>query len=584
MREFFDLASNPMFVKHIRSRLRKSSLLPGVVIIAFLSLCIVFINDFVIKDAMRNPDPDSGSQMFFFLQGFILVLMGGSQVASSIAQMKESGIIDFHRITPIPPKVQAVGILLGAPIRELILYSITLPFALYLAISGPVGITDFSKLLLVQIGGAIMYYTLAMITGLTTSKARGASGRFVAILALLNIAAPMFFTFGVYGPTLITATPVYMEVFYGEEQAAARKRNQQKRVQKQQQQGGFNPNPPPQQVGGAKKQPNQPVPQNQPVPADDDDVDRIKITFYGLNVPIVLQSLMFQFGVLTFLFIAASRRIHSARLPLYHKPTALMFLATMSFLTLGSLWDANTLPLTLGGVYFLSVFAVLLTNTITPALGDIVKGMQRAFKISESRVPIWSDLSSNKFLLMTLAVTIAVTMAIGIVHSDPNARLGGLIDFTPWPSLLVGVLTILSYGFASQYIAIAYGNRARGYFVLFLFFAWFVPIIIGMIIMAQEREVGGYVLTMSPIIGITLAGTGLPRVDQDVLQVLSIAPVAALSLIFMVLLFREERKLRDEIIDEHERREHKRRKRAAKEEEEYEQERPRRDDDERPRP
>ena len=79
--------------------------------------------------------------------------------------------------------------MLGAPVRELILYSITLPFALYLAVAGPVGITDFAKLLLVQLGGALMYYSLAMITGLTGGKARGATGRFVAILAGLNITA-----------------------------------------------------------------------------------------------------------------------------------------------------------------------------------------------------------------------------------------------------------------------------------------------------------------------------------------------------------------------------------------------------------
>ena len=86
MREFFDLANNPLFVKHLRSRLRRSALLPGAVVVIFLSLTIVWINSQA--KTPNNPDPDIGSQMFFWLQGFLLVLLGGSQVASSIAQIR----------------------------------------------------------------------------------------------------------------------------------------------------------------------------------------------------------------------------------------------------------------------------------------------------------------------------------------------------------------------------------------------------------------------------------------------------------------------------------------------------------------
>src|SRR5438034_850468 len=98
MREFFDLPNNPLFVKHLRSRLRKPAVIPGVLVVAFLCLCLVLI-DFQVR--AHSPNSIAGSHLFFWAQSVILLLMGGSQVASSVSQMKSSGIIDFHRITPV---------------------------------------------------------------------------------------------------------------------------------------------------------------------------------------------------------------------------------------------------------------------------------------------------------------------------------------------------------------------------------------------------------------------------------------------------------------------------------------------------
>ena len=551
MREFLDLSSNPLFVKYVRSRLRRSAMLPGVIVILFLCLCIIWINSQAKNP--NNPDPSVGSQMFFWMQGIILVLLGGSQVASSIAQMKESGIIDFHRITPIPPRVQTIGILLGAPIRELILYALTLPFALYLAIQGPIGVTNFCKLLLVQLGSAMMYYSMAMITGLTAAKARGASGRFVAILAGLNIMANTFFAVGIYGPTLVTSMPIYQEVFVNDEDAPPQRRQRQMAQQnaaQQQQMGGRNQGPPNAQ---------QPMGAQQPPGA----MKKPEVTFYGAPLPLVIQSLMFQGGLLTFLFIGASRRIHSARLPLYTKPIALLFLSTIAVLTLGSLWDAPTLFLTLGTVYFLAFCSILLINSVTPSVGDVVKGLQRARKLSGLRVPLWSDFAPNKFIVFGFACIIAATVSIGLLLAPQPPMLGFIkLDhvFSPWPALLTGVLSVLTFGFASQYFALAFGRRARSFFSLFIFFAWITPIIVGIIIASAGVDEAAYILAISPIVGISFGGLfGVPKIDELTIKIASVAPGAICTVVFFFLLFAEEKKLRTDVVDEHY---HKRRKRV----------------------
>src|SRR5437588_6462945 len=208
MHSYFNLADNPLFIKHVRSRMRRAAVLPSIVLVCFLSVCII-----VMEEKAWPPGMGWGSQAFFFMQGIILLLMGGSQVAQAVASVKESGMLDFHRITPVPPRVQVLGFLLGAPIRAWTLFACTLPFALYTAVTGPWGVLGFTKVLLVQMTGALLYHALGLVTGLAGKSARGASGRIVGIIILLNLVSNgLNQQQRVLGPTLLTPMPVFHEV------------------------------------------------------------------------------------------------------------------------------------------------------------------------------------------------------------------------------------------------------------------------------------------------------------------------------------------------------------------------------------
>ena len=520
--EFFDLANNPLFIRYVRSRLRRAAVLPALVIIVFLSTCIIF---YQVDINNNNPagglvESSSGSSLFFLMQGMLLTLMGGSQVASAVAQMKSSGMIDFHRITPIPPFVQTVGIMLGAPIRELTLYAATLPFALFLALDGPVGIVDFAKLLVVQMGGALMYYSLAVITGLSGGNTRGASGRFIGLIAGLNMAAFTLVSAGIGGPAMLTSVPVYHEVFIEKEQALAN--------QKQVAQGAAFKQPPPKQ----------------------------QITFFAAEVPVFIQSLLFQSSILAFLFIAAARRIHSARIPLYRKSTALLFLSTLSILTAGSLWDTPTFILGLGSTYFMTVCAIALISCVTGTRNDVVQGMQRAQK-ALGRVSLWSELAPNTASVWWMTLVTAAGVAAALLLA-PQPPVPALMQFgnaiSPWPSLLVGALTILTFGFSLQYFNLSYGKRAFAPIVLFMFFWWVAPMILGMITVILEIEKGIYLLALSPIAGIFIAAAPhFPGIDELAITIASVAPPALLSVMFFVLLLNQESQLRGSVVVEHDR-------------------------------
>jgi hypothetical protein len=104
---------------------------------------------------------------------------------------------------------------------------------------------------------------------------------------------------------------------------------------------------------------------------------------------------------------------------------------SIAVLTLGSLWEAPTALLALGSAYFFATVAVILTNTVTPPRGDVVKGFQRARKLSGSRVPGWSDLSTNKLIVAAFAGVTAATIAIGltqVTHFKENLAIFDLLS------------------------------------------------------------------------------------------------------------------------------------------------------------
>jgi hypothetical protein len=519
MNPYLNLADNPLFVKHVRSRLRRGVVMPSIVIVCFFSLCIVWLDLSIFK-----ADDAVGSHLFFWLQALILMLMGGSQVAAAVGYVKESGILDFHRVTPVPPSVQALGFLLGAPIREWILFGCTLPFALVCAIHGPWELSGFTKVLLVQITGAFLYHAIGVVTGLA-GRAKGASGRLVAIVVALNIGASNFSQEGIYGPTLLSPLPVYYEVAFGNPQLKAAVRGQRNPNR-----GGFN-------------QPGQFNNPAFPLPAKADP------HFFAVSVPLVFQTLLFQSSIFVFLMIAAGRRFRSSRMPLYSKRQAIVFAALLAFLTLGSLWESQAPTLVLASAYFLTFTTFLLESSVTPAVGDVAKGLQRARRHGEN-VSVWSDLATNTIAVACFAGIIFAALALAILAAPmPNVL---NVRFEPWGPPAVAILAVLSYGWSLQYFHLRYGRRAQPYFALFLFIVWVVPIIVGALLMASGSKDAGVLMGASPIIGIAMSGELNIPLDPVVLHVVTIAPGAVYTLFFAVLVRNQERRLAERVRKEHE--------------------------------
>ncbi len=120
IRPWFD---NPILIKHVRSRLRRQPALSSLSVVVLLCLCVAYAG--YALDIFKT---GSAAGMIVAIQFVLLVIMGSGQVGASVSGARTSGILDFHRVSPMSPTELTLGFFFGAPIREYVLFAATLPF------------------------------------------------------------------------------------------------------------------------------------------------------------------------------------------------------------------------------------------------------------------------------------------------------------------------------------------------------------------------------------------------------------------------------------------------------------------------
>ena len=102
--------------------------------------------------------------------------MGASQVSAAVGGCEASGILDFHRVSPLTPTELTLGFFFGAPIREYVLFACTLPFvALFLAFGVP-SVHGFVQLMIFLVAIAWVFHGLALLNSLIMKGQRSARG------------------------------------------------------------------------------------------------------------------------------------------------------------------------------------------------------------------------------------------------------------------------------------------------------------------------------------------------------------------------------------------------------------------------
>jgi hypothetical protein len=120
--------------------------------------------------------------------------MGSSQVGASINGARASGILDFHRVSPMTPTELTLGFFFGAPIREYVLFAATIPFTVICMAQGVPSFRGFVQLMIVVLTTSWVVHGMMLLGGLV-SKARTPSGALVGLIVFIFF----FFSFIVAG-------------------------------------------------------------------------------------------------------------------------------------------------------------------------------------------------------------------------------------------------------------------------------------------------------------------------------------------------------------------------------------------------
>ena len=130
----------------------------------------------------------NGGQTFgglMMLQLVILGFMGGTQVASSVSKARESGILDFHRASPMPPFSMALGFFFGAPIREYAMFAATLPFSLVCVVMGRPTVVGFFQLMVPLVMGSWVLHAISLLNALAGKGGKAGARGIVGLILFL---------------------------------------------------------------------------------------------------------------------------------------------------------------------------------------------------------------------------------------------------------------------------------------------------------------------------------------------------------------------------------------------------------------
>jgi hypothetical protein len=227
--------------------------------------------------------------------------------------------------------------------------------------------------------------------------------------------------------------------------------------------------------------------------------------FFGAELPLWVQSFAYQIPLTAFLFLACVRRMHSAESPMYSKPQACGFLMTVAALTLAGLIDPPVQQVQdlarVGALISMMIAGLALVSCVTPEAGDVANGFRRVERLGERHVSLWNDAAHNGLVAGLLGF---IVLASGEAATAllPAARLMQP-EHVHLPPIIAG-LTIMYFGWALQFFHLKYRRRARGYFTVFLFAFWGVPLLLAAILGLQFQggDLAENIASISPLASI----------------------------------------------------------------------------------
>ncbi len=430
------------------------------------------------QEWIRGEDsPINGARNAFtflvILQGFYLMFLGTGRVASITAEERESGLLDYQRMTPMNPFSKIVGYIFGLPAREYYMFIFTIPFLLHCVVVGKIPWDNVFQLYAVFFCSVILYHLTAHAVGLIVPKPRAASWVSRIVVLGLYVVLPGLGQAGVTFLSFLTILPTY----FGKILPVLHP------VEKEIKMGHY------EQLA---------IDFWQDVPFFDFTISPTAFTF-------LMQ------GLLIFtLLVTAYRKWRNQALPAFSKFSGILLFLVLQFLLLGSLWtffangeasgligeaisSSENAPLYQKIAFFilvesiflgLSILALLaLTNICCPNRHLFIKGIQRVRKFSLRRTPLLADECSGLWFVVLLSgITIAVftcltSLALGSNSWELSSSLSSLVII---PCLCILITTIYLQGARETWFNLGFWG--------FVGLLWITPLLICLVLAVGWQE------------------------------------------------------------------------------------------------
>ena len=213
----WQLWKNPIFRRYTRSRLRAKTLVPWMLVVGLFA-GFIFLLLWVGGTRAGGLDTSTVARGILVvmvpIQAVLLLLMGTGSVASGVMLESSDGGIDYQRLTPLSPLTKIIGYLFGLPIREYILFLVTVPFTLISIVVGNVPLGLVGSLYIAFFTAALLYHLSGCVAGMVVNRRFAArTSQFIVIVLyfLLPQIAKLGFEFFSY----LTILPVFSELIAG---------------------------------------------------------------------------------------------------------------------------------------------------------------------------------------------------------------------------------------------------------------------------------------------------------------------------------------------------------------------------------
>jgi len=204
---------NPIFIRFCRSQLRVKK--------AIFWYCLVLIASafttaiIYVPQVVQGIEPKNAAQAalvpILIIQGVVLLFLGTGSVASGITREKVENVLNYQRLTPLPIHQKILGYLFGLPVREYVLFAITLPFLIFILIVGRIPMSAFGPYYLIFFTSTILYHFTGMVAGMISKRWRWSARISQGLIILLYFVLPNLSHIGLVFLEFLTVRPVFVE-------------------------------------------------------------------------------------------------------------------------------------------------------------------------------------------------------------------------------------------------------------------------------------------------------------------------------------------------------------------------------------